>query len=629
MKRIGLVLLPLVFVVARLAGQDAAYLRANYTKHQYHIPMRDGVRLFAVVYVPKDTGERHPIILTRTPYGVAPYEADSFPPQLGHQRRAYAQAGYILAYEDVRGRYMSEGEYVNVRPVLGAKRSSQDIDETTDTYDTVEWLIRNVPGHNGRVGISGISYPGFYSSMGAIDAHPAVKAVSPQAPVSKWMGGDDFFHNGALLLPHAFDFYAAFGKIRRGPHPEPDAGFDHGTPDGYQFFLDLGPLGNANAKYLRDSVPFWNQLTQHGVWDTFWVARDVLPHLTSLRPAMLWVGGWFDTENLFGALHAYGTAERGSPGAVNRLVMGPWAHGQWSWGTGDSLGAIAWGSPTSLFYTDSIEMPFMNYYLKGNGTREPRPFEAAVFETGTNQWRFLDRWPPAGSTPRKLYLREGSGLSFDPPTAGLSAYDEYVSDPNRPVPYTAEITHWYNPAFMVEDQRFAARRPDVLVYRSEPLTSDATVAGPIEVDFRVTTSGTDCDWVIKLIDVFPDTVASGGANTGFFGPGQQGPKLGGYQMLVRGDVLRGKFRNSISRPQPFTPGAVTHLRFALNDIFHTFRQGHRIMIQVQSSWFPMIDRNPGKFVDIYHAKAADFQKTVQRVYRAATRPSYVVLPILE
>jgi putative CocE/NonD family hydrolase len=442
------------------------------------------------------------------------------------------------------------------------------------------------------------------------------------------MGGDDFFHNGALLLPHAFDFYASFGRVRPGPHPEPDAGFDHGTPDGYQFFLDLGPLGNANARYLHDSVPFWNELTHHGAWDGFWAERDVLPHLTSLRPAMLWVGGWFDTENLFGALQAYASAERSSPGAANRLVMGPWAHGQWSWSPGDSLGAMAWGSATSLFYTDSLELPFMNYYLKGGGTPEPRQFEAAVFETGTNQWRFLDRWPPAARAPRKLYLREGGALSFDPPATARSGYDEYVSDPDHPVPYTAEITHWYNPAFMVEDQRFAARRPDVLVYRSEPLTTDVTVAGPIEVDFHVSTSGTDCDWVVKLIDVFPDTLPMGGATTGFFGSGQGGPRLGGYQMLVRGDVLRGKFRNSMSRPQPFTPGAVTRLRFVLNDILHTFRQGHRIMIQVQSSWFPMIDRNPGKFVDIYHAKAADFQKTVQRVYRTATRPSSIVLPIL-
>lgn len=619
----------LVFAAVRLYAQDADYIRAHYTKYEYRIAVRDGVKLFAIVYVPQDTTQRYPIILTRTPYSVAPYEPDSFPPDVGNQRRAYFHAGYIVAYEDVRGRYMSEGEYVNVRPYLPVKRSGRDVDETTDTYDTVDWLIKNVRRNNGRVGISGISYPGFYSSMGAIDAHPAVKAVSPQAPVSKWMGGDDFFHNGAFLFPHALDFYASFGRSPPGPHPEPDRPFDHGTPDGYQFYLDLGPVSNANARYLHDSVPFWNELMQHGRWDSFWEARDVLPHLTSLKPAMLWVGGWFDTENLWGALHAYAAAERQNPGAVNRLVMGPWAHGQWSWSRGDSLGAIAWGQATSLFYTDSIEFPFMNYYLK-DGSAPPREFEAAVFQTGANAWRFLDRWPPAGAAARPLYLRERGGLAFatPPAAAGTPAYDEYVSDPAQPVPYTAQITHWYNPAFMLEDQRFAAGRPDVLVYRTEPLASDLTVAGPIEVHFHVSTSGTDCDWVVKVIDVFPDTLQAAGQTSGFFGARARGLQLGGYEMLIRGDVLRVKFRNSMSRPAPSVPGVVAPIRFTMNDVFHTFREGHRIMVQVQSTWFPMIDRNPGKFEDIYDAAPADFRKTVQRVYRSRASPSYVVLPVL-
>ncbi len=351
---------------------------------------------------------------------------------------------------------------------------------------------------------------------------------------------------------------------------------------------------------------------QHGQWDDFWQARTVLPHLTNLKPAMLWVGGWFDTENLYGALHAYAAAEQQSPGAVNRLVMGPWSHGQWSRGAGDSLGKIAWKSATGLFYTDSIEFPFMNYYLQREGAApRPKDFEAAVFETGANVWRFFDHWPPPGVAPRDLYLREGWGLAFEAPASSEPAYDEYTSDPKKPVPYTSEITHWYNAAFMLEDQRFAARRPDVLVYRTEPLGSDVTVAGPITVNFQVSTTGTDCDWIIKVIDVFPD-----------------GDQLGGYQMLVRGDVLRGKFRNSMSQPEPFVPGAVTPIKFTMNDVFHAFRPGHRIMIQVQSTWFPMIDRNPGRFEDIYHASAADFQKTVQRVYRDTAHPSHVVLQVL-
>ncbi len=629
MQRRWLLLLALACCAVPAQAQDAQYLRRNYVKQQLRIPMRDGVRLFTTVYVPKDTTRAHPVIMTRTPYSVAPYAPDAFPSDVGNQRRAYFHAGYIVVYQDVRGRYLSEGEYVNVRPYLDHKQTKQDIDETTDTYDTVDWLIQHIPHNNGRVGISGISYPGFYSSMGAIDAHPAVKAVSPQAPVSQWMSGDDFFHNGAFLLPHAFDFYSSFGRPKPGPHSDPDPRFDHGTPDGYQFFLNLGPLPNANAKFFRDSIPFWNEMMQHGQWDAFWQARTVLPHLTNLKPAMLWVGGWFDTENLYGALHAYAAAEQQSPGAVNRLVMGPWSHGQWARGAGDSLGMIAWKSATGLFYTDSIEFPFMNYYLQREGAaRRPKEFEAAVFQTGANVWRFFDHWPPAGATPRNLYLREGWGLAFDAPSAGEPAYDEYTSDPDKPVPYTSEIRHWYNPAFMLEDQRFAARRPDVLVYRTVALLSDVTVAGPIDVEFLVSTSGTDCDWVVKLIDVSPDDYQSGGEMPAANARGTPESALGGYQMLVRGDVLRGKFRDSMSNPEPFVPGAVTPIKFTMNDVFHTFRSGHRIMIQVQSTWFPMVDRNPGKFEDIYHADAADFQKTVQRVYRDAAHPSHIVLQVL-
>jgi putative CocE/NonD family hydrolase len=588
------------------------------------IPMRDGVRLFTAIYTPRDASMPRPILMRRTPYSSSPYGADQYP---GFFRNStipsvepYLRAGYILVFQDVRGRFMSEGEFVNVRPIIEHKRTPQDVDESSDTWDTVEWLIHNVPGNNGRVGVRGTSYPGFYAAMAAIDAHPAVKAVSPQAPVTEWMGGDDFLHGGALLLPHAFDFFSGFGRARPQPTREFGPRFDHGTPDGYEFFLNrLGALANANPRFFHDSIAFWNELSRHSTWDSFWQARSARPWLRDLKPAMLWVGGWFDTENLWGALNAYAAAERQSPGASNRLVMGPWSHGQWNGGRADSLGAIAWDSPTALFYNDSIEAPFFHYHLL-DSTTVTRDYEAAVFETGTNRWHFVDAWPPRGTTPTPLYLRAGGTLSLDAPAETGDALDEYVSDPAKPVPYTAEHRHWYNPGFMVEDQRFAARRPDVLVYQTAPLASALTVAGPIDVELVVSTSGTDADWIVKVIDVLPDS--------GTGGPPAARARMGNYQMLVRGDVLRGKFRNSMSNPEPFLPGEATPLRFRLNDVFHTFPAGHRLMVHVQSTWFPMIDRNPGRFMDIWRATDADFEATTQRVFRSADRPSRLVLPVV-
>lgn len=624
--QLALAVLPVVALAQAPTPQQAPTdFTPLYTKQEAMIPMRDGVRLFTAIYAPTDTTRPHPILMVRTPYSSGPYGADRMP---GFFRNStipafstYLRAGYIFVFQDVRGRWMSEGEFMDVRPYVEHKTSNRDVDETSDTYDTVEWLIHNVAGNNSRVGVRGTSYPGFYASMAAIDAHPAVKAVSPQAPVTEWMGGDDFMHNGALLLPHAFDFFAAFGRARPAPTSTGGRGFDHGTPDGYDFFLNkLGALSNVNPRFYHDSIAFWDSIAAHPTWDAFWQARSARPWLRNLRPAILWVGGWFDTENSWGALNAYAAAERQSPGAAIRLVMGPWSHGQWNGVRGDSLGAVAWGSMTAQYFNDSLEAPFFNYYLLGDGQPAPRAYEAAVFETGTNAWRFLDAWPPRGTVPTSVYLRANGGLAFEPPAERGRVFDEYVSDPAKPVPYTNAITHWYDGGFMVEDQRFASRRPDVLVYLTRPLTSATTVAGPIDVDFVVSTSGTDCDWIVKVIDVLPD---SGVGETR-----QIRATNGGYQMLVRGDVLRGKFRNSMSRPEPFTPGAATPIRFRMNDVYHTFRPGHRIMVQVQGTWFPMIDRNPGRFMDIWHASDADFQRTTQRVYRSADHPSRVVLPVL-
>jgi len=610
--------------LAAQAAPDTSWFRAAYTKREVMIPMRDGVRLFTVIYAPKDTTRPHPFVMTRTPYSSGPYGADRMPRGLPYILNVYAHEGMIYVQQDVRGRWMSEGEFMDVRPVV-AHRTSKDVDETTDTYDTVDWLIKNVPFNNGRVGVRGTSYPGFYAEMAAIDAHPAVKVVSPQAPVTEWMGGDDFFHNGALLESHSF-FFNFFGRPRPQPTAVGTQVGDAPTPDGYEWAMRLGALSNLNPRMYHDSVAFWDSIVAHPTWDGFWAARSGRPHLVNLKPAMLWVGGWFDTENLWGALHAYAAAERQSPGAENRLVMGPWHHGQWNGTRGDSLGDIAWGSNTVRFYADSIEIPFFNYYLL-DSQPAPRRYEAAVFETGRDAWHFVDAWPPA-TEARSLYLHAGGALSFAPPQArGAVAFDQYVSDPSKPVPYTDEITQWYDPGFMVEDQRFAARRPDVLVYQTPPLDTALTVAGPVGVDLTVSTSGTDQDFIVKLIDVFPDDY--GHDEMFAFGRPSPAAKMGGYEMLVRGDVMRGKFRNSTARPEPFRPGAPTPVRFTMNDVYHTFRPGHRLMVQVQSTWFPMIDRNPGRFMDIYHAKDSDFRTTTQRVYRSADLASHLVLPVMK
>jgi uncharacterized protein len=604
----------LLAATAQLLSGDAEYIRQHYTKYEYRIPMRDGVKLFTAVYVPKDKGDKFPILLMRTPYSVAPYGPDNYIADPGKQRTRYFQEKYIMAFQDVRGRYMSEGEFVDVRPYIPIKKSNRDIDESSDTYDTVDWLVKNVQRNNGRVGISGISYPGFYTSMGIIDAHPAVKAASPQAPVSKWMGGDDFFHNGAFLVSHAFDFYVGFGWPRPEPTTETQPRFDHQTPDGYKFFLDMGPLANANIRYLKNGVPFWNEIAEHGSWDSFWEARNILPHLRNIKPAVLVVGGWFDTENLYGALHTYAAIKEQSPDTTAILAMGPWSHGQWSQNDGQTLGSVDFGSKTADYYTDKVEVPFFNHYLKDKGALDLKG--AVVFETGANRWHSLDNWPAKGLEAQNLYLHANGALSWETPTGSASGFREYISDPSKPVPYTSEIVHWYNPSFMVQDQRFAASRPDVLVYQTDPLKKSVTLAGPVTADLFVSTSGTDADWIVKIIDVFPDNAPDPKSDP-------CAAKMGGYEMLVRGDVLRGKFRHSLSAPEPFVPNEVARIEFELQDVFHTIGEGHRLMIQVQSTWFPMIDRNPQKFVDIYRATESDFQTATLRVYSTPEFPSYI------
>jgi uncharacterized protein len=607
------------------------YIKASYTKHEFLIPMRDGVRLFTSVYTPKLEGEQFPILINRTPYTVAPYGIDNYRTTLGPSEK-FAREGFIFVYQDVRGKGRSEGKFVHVRPHNPNKKTPKDIDESSDTYDTVDWLIKHVPNNNGKAGIYGISYPGFYAANGAIDAHPAMKASSPQAPVSEWFIGDDFRHNGALFLAHAFRFFSAFGQDIR-PSNEPGspsvAPFKYGTPDGYEFYLKTGPLQNFDEKFFHGKIEYWNELMDNDTYSPYWQARNIRQYMKAVKPAMLTVGGWFDAEDLFGALRLYSAAEKQSPGAENMVVMGPWVHGGWSRGDGDHLGPVPFNSKTGIFYRDNIEFPFFLYHLKGKG--EPKLPEAYMFETGRNEWHKHTEWPPKAATPRTFYLGEGGKLLAETPS-GSEAFDEYVSDPNKPVPFTSDIEQNMATTYMVDDQRFASSRPDVMVYQTPPLEKDLRVAGPLKVTLYVSTTATDSDWVLKLIDVYPADFPD--AEPPLLVPGQtqvyeRPVKMGGYQQLVRGEPFRGKFRHSFEKPEPFTPGKVEKIEFELPDIYHAFRSGHRVMVHVQSSWFPLVDRNPQKFMKISQARAEDFQKATQRIYRSGKNPSSLQLPILE
>jgi putative CocE/NonD family hydrolase len=592
-------------------------VKAAYTKVEQQITMRDGVKLFTSIYSPRDTSQKYPIMLSRTPYSVAPYGSKDYKTALGPSP-LMQEAKFIFVYQDVRGKFMSEGEYVNVRPHRENK-TGNEIDESSDTYDTIDWLVKNVPNNNGRVGMWGISYPGFYVSNGIMEAHPALKAASPQAPIANWFLGDDFHHNGTLFLPHAFNFLSSFGLPR--PHPTTDfpPGFKHGTPDGYSFFLEMGPIANANTKYLHDRIAFWNEVMEHPNYDDYWQARSTLPHLKNIKPAVMTVGGWFDAENLFGALNTYKSIEKLSPSSKNTLVMGPWFHGGWARSEGDFLGNVSFGTKTSLYYREHIELPFFNCVLKDK-CDEKLP-GAFVFESGSNQWRRYEHWPPPGDQ-KSLYFGAGGRLSFEMPADGSPAFDEYVSDPQKPVPFINGIAIGMTREYMVEDQRFASRRPDVLVYRSEPLTRNVTVSGPITATLFVSSSGTDSDYIVKVIDVFPN-------DTPDPNPNPTGVKLGGYQMLVRGEPMRARFRNSFEKPEAMIPNQVTKVEFTMPDVNHSFQVGHRIMVQVQSTWFPLVDRNPQKFVDIYKASEADFQKATQRVYHAGQYRSHLTVNVLK
>ncbi len=582
----------------------AQSVKDDYTKMETTITMRDGIKLFTSIYVPKDSTQKYPILMQRTPYSCRPYGADSYPSRLGPNANLMKEK-YIFVYQDVRGRYMSEGKFEEMTPAKDVKKSNADVDESSDTYDTVDWLVKNLKT-NGRVGISGVSYPGFYATAALPNAHPAIKAVSPQAPVTDEFMGDDANHNGAFYLLDNFDFDNNFDGEHPGPQKSYKSVFSNNIKDAYKFFLELGPNKNSNnSEYYNNKSKIWNEYLEHNTYDSYWKARNIRTHLTNIKPAVLVVGGLFDAEDMFGALRTYEAIEKQNPVNKNYLVMGPWTHGAWARPGWTSFGPYNFGSNTSQYFEDEIETKFFNFYLKDKGTLTLP--EATIFETGSNSWKTYPAWPPKNASPVSYYLGKEKKLS----TAASkdNSFDEYVSDPANPVHYTPGTRSGRNNLYMVEDQKFASARADVLSFTSDALDNDLSLAGEVFADLDVSLTGTDADFIVKLIDVLPDSLKP----------------CDGAERLVRAEVMRGKFRNSFEKPEAFVPGKPTHVKLQLNDVSHQFKKGHRIMVQVQSSWFPLVDRNPQKFVNISIAGADDFQKETIRVYH----DSKIVLPVVK
>jgi uncharacterized protein len=608
-------------------------VKEHYTKYEYRIAMRDGVHLFTSVYVPKDSSRSYPFLIDRTPYSVAPYGVDHYRNQLGPSTE-FDKSGYIFVFQDVRGRYMSEGQFVEMRPHIDNKKSNKDVDDASDLYDTIDWLLKNVPNNNGKAGIWGISYPGFFTSASIIDSHPALKAASPQAPMTNLFMGDDAYHGGAFMLAANFGFYSSF-KPQENPQlpPKVSVPFDYGTKDGYEFYLNAGPIGNL-SKHLEGKSELFDDQMRHNTYDDYWKARDLAPHMKNIHCAVLTVGGWFDAEDLEGPFSTFHAIDKNNPDIFNGLVIGPWVHGGWARYDGEYLGRAEFAAKTGDFYRKNILFPFFEQYLKGGADRKlPKAY---VFETGANVWRGYSAWPPKNAESKTLYLRADGGLSFDPPATSASSFDEYVSDPAKPVPFVNYTAQSVPQEYMVSDQRFASSRTDVLVYSTPVLEEDVTIAGPVSPRLFVSTSGTDSDWDVKLIDVYPpdysdsqlDAVKPEDRNKPRTDVPPPSFTMGGYQQLVRGEPFRGKFRHSFEKPEAFVPGKVEEINFTIQDVNHTFRRGHRIMVQIQSSWFPLTDRNPQTFVNIPDAKPSDFVKATERVYHSKEQPSGIAVGVV-
>ena len=611
LSAIVLLLLCCSFIAnAQGPNTDSLYIREHYEKSEYQISMRDGIKLFTVVYMPKDKSKTYPILMNRTCYNASDY-ADY--KTFGHPSKYLVEDGYILVFQDVRGRYMSEGSFDNMTPNITGNnpKNKKDIDESSDTWDSIDWMVKNLKGNNGRAGIYGISYPGFYSAASLPDAHPALKAVSPQAPISDFFF-DDFHHMGTYLQSYTAAF-AVFGYQKKEQTKEDWFNTElmrfYGTPakDAYDFHLKLGPLKNVTEKYHYDNF-FWKQIIDHPNYDTFWQRRNLLPHLTNIKPAVLTVGGWFDAEDLYGPLHIYKAIEKSTPGANNTIIMGPWGHGDWARERGKSIhNNIYFGDSISTFFQREVERKFFDFYLKDEGANSLP--EAYMFDTGIKQWEKFSVWPPKEIPPLQLYFGENGRLSVNKPLDETKAF-EYISDPAKPVPYTSQTEGLtFTPRnFMSDDQREASRRPDVLTFVTDTLTDAVTAAGEILAKLKVAMTGTDADFIVKLIDVYPQ-------NHPNYEHNPKNVVMGGYQQLVRSEVFRGRFRNSFEKPEPFKPGEITEVNVPLQDVLHTFKKGHRIMIQIHSTWFPYIDRNPQQYVDnIYKATEKDFIKSTIKVY---------------
>jgi putative CocE/NonD family hydrolase len=624
MKTVILFLLILAGISTNAQVVDSLWIRNNYSKKEVRITMRDGVQLFTSVYTPNSTEEAHPILIKRTTYSCRPYGKDKFPDFWRSYQKEYFKEGYILVIQDVRGRWMSEGKFEDVRP-FKANKKGKETDESSDTYDTIEWLLKNIANNNGNVGVFGVSYPGFYSTMAAASNHPALKAVSPQAPVTNWFIGDDWHHNGAFMMMDAFSFYSAVGRCFGIPRPKPvsvganSVGFPN--RDNYKFYLETGAIKNL-TKLTGDSIAFWNEMMNHPDYDEWWTARDARNATKNLQPAMLWVGGLFDAEDCWGAWNAYKAAENNNKGKVfNKIVEGPWYHGQWSSSDGTYLGNIQFGSNTSEYYQQNIEIPFFNYYLKGEGDIS-KIAEANIFITGENRWESFEQWPPVNKEDKAIYLQSNGKLDWKKPVA-QNSFSDYISDPAKPVPYEENVHFRRTKNYMTNDQRFAARRPDVLVFETDILTEDLTVTGNVIADLATSISTTDADFVVKIIDVFPDNFSYKN------GKQKSNYPMGGYQMLVRGEVFRGRYRNSFQKPVAFVPEKIENVKFELPSIAHKFKKGHRLMVQIQSSWFPLVDRNPQQFVDIYHCNNDDFIKSTIKIYHDSQNSSRIILPVLQ